>query len=654
MNLLKSQFGVLLPGLVIIGSLLLNVANAYLLLLIWVVFSLWKGRGNDSLIGAQLLVMLLLAVWITSAQLWSGVGSIGWFTTWTFLAIPLAYIGWQFHARSYPDAWPSMLNFLALLGSLLAAWGIFQVAFLGYSRAVGPLSDPNTYGCLLNLLWFPMFGRFLSIRNEASAVKFYGFVLLMIQMGLMMSGSRTASLIWLVLFAIIVLLQWKTVSRMRFAFVCAVAAATFFIYTLYSSHLTVASYEAAATIPHAAQAADSPRLLMWQSTQKMWLDTPWLGGGLGSWNYIYPAYRNVAETGTSGYFAHNDYLQLLQEGGIFLFIGLAGICGWIFLGSLKRLTITFDPERIERIGILAGIAAVAMHALVNFSFYLIYINILLGIYLSNLMQAPGTLAKHQTIGNLSGSLAKIFNAGLLAVVTVNGFNALLSSASLSLFREESTEWQIIHAIAPRYRPISLAILLASIRPSDTNAQRYIIASLENEVINNPEITSQQARGFFDEIVDGYELMRSQNKYDAGIPADEAGFLIGFVKRFGSDSKQLLHARKLLQESLRKDPSRVDSAILLGETYRMEGQVQITYDILSGMVPKAWNVRDKMIIEAEILKLKNPLYITQLSDLQQELREMKINCGTWECSKRYAQIEKSARETIDNLEKVIKD
>ncbi|MGO8753737.1 MAG: O-antigen ligase family protein [Gallionellaceae bacterium] len=649
MNFKKYQIGILLPCLAIVGALFLNVANAHLLLLIWVLFALWQGQGNDSLVAMRALAMLLLAVWLTLAQFWSGVSSIGWYTTWTFLALPLAYLGWQFHSRIYLRAWPLMRNFLGLLGSLLAVWGILQVTVSGYTRAVGPLSDPNTYGCLLNLLWFPLFTRFLSLTNGESAVKPIGFALLVILTALMMSGSRTALLIWMLLFAIIALLQWKTVARARLLFVCAMAAATFFIYSLYSSHLTVASYQAAIVLPHAAQAAASPRFLMWQSTLKMWLDAPWLGGGLGSWNYIYPAYRSAGETGTAGYYAHNDYLQLLQEGGIALFVILIGIFGWLYLGSIKRLAASSAPERIENIGIVAGITAVVLHAAVNFSFYLIYINILVGIYLACLTPAP-SLPLRQSTENSPRPLTRIFSVMVLMVIAVNGFNALLSSISLSLLRGESSGWQIVHAFAPGYSPISLATLLASIRPSDTNAQRYITASMENEIINNPAITAQQAREVFGEIIDGYELMRNQNKYDAAIPANEAGFLIGFGKRYDSDSNQLFRARELLQESLRKDPARVDSAILLGETYLLQGQVQAAYNILNDMIPKAWHLRDQMIIEAEILKLKNPQYATGLSDLQQELRGMRINCGTWECGKRYAQIEKSARETLDNMEK----
>ncbi len=650
MDFSKAIASIALPCLAIVGALFLNIANAQLLLLAWVLFSLWSARDIDSSLEAPALTMVLFSTWITLAQFWSGVGSIGWFTTWTFLAIPLAYVGWLFHSRYRPAAWHFMQNFLGFLGSLLAVWGIIQVAALGYTRAVGPLSDPNTYGCLLNILWFPLFTHFLSSKqNEA---KLYGVVLFVVQMALMMSGSRTASLIWLLLFAAIALLLWNTVSRARLVFICAIAAGNYFIYSLHSGHLAVSSYEAAISIPHTAPVAHFPRLLMWQSTIHMWLDSPWFGGGLGSWNYIYPAYRIADESGTSGYFAHNDYLQLLQEGGAVFIVIFVGLIGWFYLGNIRKLATNSGLERIENLGLLAGITAVILHATVNFSFYLIYINILVGIYFGRLSQVPGQVSQpsQQKSGVSSGSLNKAISGMMLMVIAVNGFHAMLTSAGLSLLRSESIAWKAVHVIAPASSPYSVAVLLASIRPSDTNAQRYIAASLKDEVINNQTISPQQARGMFDEIVSDYELMRTQNKYDAAIPAYEAGFLIDFGLRYGSDSSRLQTARKLLQESLRNDPSRVDSAILLAETYVQTGELQTAYGILAGMIPKAWRERDRMIIEAEILKLRMPQHTKALSDIQQELRSMRVNCRVEECGEKYAKIVKTARQTLDNLGK----
>ncbi|TAN75455.1 MAG: hypothetical protein EPN14_08445, partial [Gallionella sp.] len=430
--------------------------------------------------------------------------------------------------------------------------------------------------------------------------------------------------------------------------ICAMAVGNYSIYSIFSGHLMLSSYETAFDVLQTSQASESPRFLMWQSTIRMWLDAPWLGSGLGSWNYIYPMYRIPDETGTSGYYAHNDYLQLLQEGGIFTLLIFFGVLGWLGADSIKALA-KMHPgdERIENSGIVAGIAAAILHASVNFTFYLIYINILVGIYLGKLFQLRDKHAGERTALPRS-QVERLKKTAILALIAINGFHAILSSADLSFLRNESFGERMAHIIAPQLSQFSVAALLASVRPSDTAAQRYITASMENGIISNPSIAPRQAREMFDEVVDGYELLRGQNKYDAAIPANEAAFLISFGKRYGADPVHIRRARELLQESLRMDTSKADSAILLAETYFMEGRTQEALNSLALMASKAWRERDRMMIEAEILKHKTPEHADRLSGLQQELRGMREHCGADGCGARHAQIIKSARETLSGL------
>lgn len=646
MYLLRPASGSALLGVTIVGALFLNIANAFLLLLGWALYSLLKDKHAEAFTGLPSLFMLVLAGWLTLAQFWSGIGSIGWFTTWTFLSIPLAFFGWQGCSRNWPNAWRSTQIFFGLIGCLAAIWGITQVAAQGYHRATGPLADPNTYGCLMNLFWFPLFASFVTTKNNRT-LQLCGFALSVIHLALMMSGSRAASLIWLLLCVILVALCWNSITGKRLAFICAMASGNYFIYSIFSGHLTLSSYEAAFDVLQTTQASESPRFLMWQSTIRMWLDAPWFGSGLGSWNYLYPMYRIPDETGTAGYYAHNDYLQLLQEGGVFTLLIFVGVLGWMGAYSIKALArMSSDAERIESMCIVAGIAAATLHALVNFTFYLIYIGALTGIYLGRLFQSQDKHARVRTAPPRSraGQLKK---AAILALIAINGFHAVLSSASLAFLRDESIGERVAHIIAPQLSQFSVAALLASVRPSDAIAQRYMTSSMENGIINNPSIAPRQAREMFDEVVDGYELLRSLNKYDAATVANEAGFLVSFDKRYGIDPIHMRRARELLQESLRMNPT-ADSAILLAETYFIEGQPQEALNSLALVVSMVWREKDTMMIEAEILKHKKPEHADRLSDLQKELRGVREHCGVNECGARHAQIVKSARETLSEL------
>ena len=87
-----------------------------------------------------------------------------------------------------------------------------------------------------------------------------------------------------------------------------------------------------------AQIGIQTRLDLFASTAFAWADRFWFGWGVGSFNYILPAYGNVGvglipysvESSTFPGAAHNDFLQLAMEGGVVaLGIALAGV--WLIL-----------------------------------------------------------------------------------------------------------------------------------------------------------------------------------------------------------------------------------------------------------------------------------------------------------------------------------
>jgi O-antigen ligase len=72
-------------------------------------------------------------------------------------------------------------------------------------------------------------------------------------------------------------------------------------------------------------APDVRRATIWRETLGMIRDYPILGAGLGSYETIQPAYASTPSLFTVDY-AHNDYLQVLAEGG-----AIAGILALCFL-----------------------------------------------------------------------------------------------------------------------------------------------------------------------------------------------------------------------------------------------------------------------------------------------------------------------------------
>jgi O-antigen ligase len=110
----------------------------------------------------------------------------------------------------------------------------------------------------------------------------------------------------------------------------------------------------------------SGRIEFWKTAIKIFLDHPIIGVGLDAFGVAYSKYDV-----SSGLFrveqAHNDYLQIMADGGI---IGLACVLIFLVLFARKSLrTIQSAADRFRRgaaVGAFAGCFAVLVHSAVDF------------------------------------------------------------------------------------------------------------------------------------------------------------------------------------------------------------------------------------------------------------------------------------------------
>jgi O-antigen ligase len=112
------------------------------------------------------------------------------------------------------------------------------------------------------------------------------------------------------------------------------------------------------------------RSQIWRETGDLVAAYPVLGAGLGSYEAAFQRYKSVAPENTVD-FAHNDYLQVLAEMGVAGFAVACALAGYVFwrVGRVVRW------ERGRRnwwmaVGLLGGLAAMALHSLVDFNLYI--------------------------------------------------------------------------------------------------------------------------------------------------------------------------------------------------------------------------------------------------------------------------------------------
>ena len=119
-----------------------------------------------------------------------------------------------------------------------------------------------------------------------------------------------------------------------------------------------------------AELAREVRPVYFKNTVEIIKDFPLAGTGLGTYLYAYPMYEKKY-SGEMLEHAHNDYLEILAEGGIvaggLLIVVAFGALVWLFARWTRR-----NDHFVRGIGLgcLAGIASILIHSLTDFNLHI--------------------------------------------------------------------------------------------------------------------------------------------------------------------------------------------------------------------------------------------------------------------------------------------
>lgn len=110
------------------------------------------------------------------------------------------------------------------------------------------------------------------------------------------------------------------------------------------------------------------RLGYWRAGWRMAMDNLFTGVGLGAFGVAYPMYRGVFDGEVRA--AHNDFVQMFAETGVFGFLAYTAFWTLFFWKGLQ--TILAQTDRREKwilSGLYCGVLAFVIHSLVDFNFY---------------------------------------------------------------------------------------------------------------------------------------------------------------------------------------------------------------------------------------------------------------------------------------------
>jgi O-antigen ligase len=275
----------------------------------------------------------------------------------------------------------TLATFLIIYGFIMSAFSILQYLtwngrFYWLRRAsvgagFGPFVNRNHFAGYIGMLILVPVGLIITRAVRKDVRLSYGFAAALMGISVIVSLSRggmislAAGLSYLILVSVIQTRKSKLVpsdspfALMRVGIVALIAL------TIIVGGIWVGAEDVVNRVS-VNPSQDDSRALVWKDTWSMIRDNPLIGVGLGAFETAYPIYSHADGLYVVDY-AHNDYLQILVEGGI------AGglIALWFLLlvfRALARSAKSRDPLLAGlAVGSGGGIISILVHSMVDFN-----------------------------------------------------------------------------------------------------------------------------------------------------------------------------------------------------------------------------------------------------------------------------------------------
>lgn len=302
---------------------------------------------------------------------------------------PLLLVGAFLVARSFTDRAEQGAARAALaMGTVLALWGLAQIGPVGMARAQAFFETPAIYAAFLNLLLVPVLAAVLLGKRSVPL-----FAVAFVLSAAMFAADSRGGLLALaggLGFAAILAMRAQLLRARPIGIALALLAAG---WIAVAALRALPSPGTEAPPSNAARAESSlSRFELYALSWDALRERPFMGTGYLTFRYALeqgrskvPSYGEANET----WFVHNDYLQTLQELGP---LGLLAFLGVTLLPALlawRRLPSLAEAQRLPVAASGAALAAMSVHALTDFPFFVPACLLLYGAWLGVLERRLG-------------------------------------------------------------------------------------------------------------------------------------------------------------------------------------------------------------------------------------------------------------------------
>lgn len=555
------SFVLLLEGL--LAALYFDGAEHYLLslswlaLLLWAVYQLSLQQKVEIFVDGTTVAISAFVAWLLLSLYWHPAGLYGVLANWVLGLFPFVLLITA-HVMRERDIKVS-LNLILSLGTIIGALSVYQSLVLG-GDAQGLFYNKNNNAAYLNLALLPVVS-FLLFREDKGYWRWLAYAAFLLLFFAVLQTTCRGALIALMISAMALLFfalkkgKWKSVLLILILGLLTIAF-----------NASLSDVEVIRTDMESTQV----RWYIFSSTWEMIRDSGFFGAGNGMWTHYYPEYRSIHDT-SAGFYVHNDYLQFLYELGV---PGFAFFLLFAVLLTYRSYQLIKQEQDMNKLalytGLFAAIAAVAMHSMLTFNFYVAGILVVMGFYAGLLLRGASQqklLGGYSFSIDLTGKRVALVFALLLIMwnsVFLSGYadarSRGLLGVKLSTLEPEDRYhafmklWQFDPESA--YYPAAAAMSLAEAGKGKTPAQREEIFRQSKELLHDAT---------------------RHNRFVKGIYVTEAKLLRDYSDVVGET--WLAQAISLAEKDLSLDPAKVETRLFLARLLAAAGRKEEALEVM---------------------------------------------------------------------------
>ncbi len=318
------------------------------------------------------------AVLLVGAQMWMGISPDRYGTREALLKIAgYAVIYWltlQLWGRGDHDSVIALANAVIVFGAAIAMFAICQYAaqpetVYGHrfdGSPFGPYVNHNHFAGLMELIFPVTLASLVNANFDKARLVLAGSAAVLMLIAVVLSGSRGG--VFSVAIGTVLVLGVASSSR-RWKFGGVVLAVILLValsaFELLDAGTASRRYREVVSNPEATLV---DRKLMARDAFHLWMEHPVTGAGFGSYSVAILQKNSVVGERAVNH-AHNDYLELLAEGGILGGIlalgGLALVC--FSLHSRLQVAASYSDHLILAFGI--GCVSLLIHSVADFNLH---------------------------------------------------------------------------------------------------------------------------------------------------------------------------------------------------------------------------------------------------------------------------------------------